>query len=173
MATRLTPKEIEQKAKEILNQHGLYSLPIDPVVLANKFDITVHNAEFVDDSWAASISKRGSSTSIFVEQSDTLPRKRFSVAHELGHYFLHHLPENGEFADKQADMFRERTPSENTSNEDRYREIEANRFAAALLMPAELVRKQWEKKQNVSWMAKTFKVSNEAMGYRLEALHIL
>ena len=172
MATRLTPNEIEHKAKEILTQHGLYSLPIDPVVLANKFDITVHNAEFVDDSWAASISKRGSSTSIFVEQSDALSRKRFSVAHELGHYFLH-LPENGEFADKQADMFRGRSSNRSVSNEERYREVDANRFAAALLMPSELVRKQWEEEPNVSRMAKTFKVSKEAMGYRLEALHIL
>ncbi len=163
--------EIEHRAKEVLSQHGLYSLPIDPVCLANRLGVTVNNAKFADDSWAALIAKRGHTTRIFVEQSDPPYRKRFSIAHELGHHFLH-LLEDGEIIDKRIDMFRERGPASGPMSEDRIREIHANWFAAALLMPAEFVRAEWERNPSMSHMAKAFNVSEEAMGYRVDALDL-
>ena len=163
--------EIEHRAQQVLLQHGLYSLPIDPVHLANKLGVTVNNAKFADDSLAALIAKRGHTTRIFVEQSDPPYRKRFSIAHELGHHFLH-LVEDGEIIDKRTDMFREKEPSGGPISEERLREIQANWFAAALLMPAELVRIEWDKHLSMSDMAKTFNVSEEAMGYRLDTLNL-
>ncbi len=163
--------DIEQMAKDILSQHGLYSLPIDPVELANKLEITVNNAKFADDSWAAMVAKRGESTRIFVEQSDPPYRKRFSIAHELGHHFLH-LLEDGEIVDKRVDMFRERQPLDGPISNERIREIHANWFAAALLMPEELVRTEWTNNPNMAQLARTFNVSEEAMGYRLDSLDL-
>ena len=168
---RIKKMEVEQRAKEILKQHGLYTLPVDPVLLANRLGVTVNNAKFADDSWAALIARRGQNTRVFVEQSDPPYRKRFSIAHELGHHFLH-LMEDGEIVDKRADMFRERSPQREEWSQNRFREIEANWFAAALLMPEEFVRTEWEANPNVSTMAKIFNVSEEAMGYRLDALYI-
>ena len=48
-------------------------------------------------------------------------------------------------------------------------EIQANWFAAALLMPGELVRIEWDKHLS---MAKMFNVSEEAMGYKLDTLNL-
>ena len=106
---RARRSEIEQQAKEVLSQHGLYSLPVDPVRLANRIGVKVNNAKFADDAWAALIARRNRTTRIFVEQSDPPYRKRFSIAHELGHHFLH-LLDDGEIVDKRTDMFREREP---------------------------------------------------------------
>ena len=39
-------EEIERRATEVLKRHGLFSLPVDPVVLANREGIKVHNAKF-------------------------------------------------------------------------------------------------------------------------------
>ena len=161
--------DIERQAKEILTRHGLYSLPIDPVLLANKLGVTVNNAKFADDSLAALLAKRGGSTRIFVEQSDPPYRKRFSIAHELGHHFLH-LLEEGEMVDKKTDMFREKAPQGHFWSKERLQEVQANWFAAALLMPEELVRAEWATSPNVSTMAKIFNVSEEAMGYRVDTL---
>lgn len=161
--------KVEQRAKQILKQHGLYALPVDPVLLANRLGVTVNNAKFADDSWAALISKRGPTTRVFVEQSDPPYRKRFSIAHELGHHFLH-LMEDGEMVDKRADMFRERRPNGENWSPERFMEVEANWFAAELLMPQEFVREEWKANPNVSTMAKIFNVSEEAMGYRIDAL---
>ena len=171
MGMQAIRSKIEQQAKDILRQHGLYSLPIDPVLLANELGVTVNNAKFANDSLAALIAKRGKNAQIFVEQSDPPYRKRFSIAHELGHHFLH-LQEDGEIVDKRADMFRERIPDGEDWSWGRYREIEANLFAAALLMPEELVREEWEVNPDVSTMAKIFNVSEEAMGYRIDALYL-
>ena len=166
---RLNRTDVEDLVKEILVQHGLFSVPVDPVILANKLGVKVNNAKFVDDSWAAMISKRDDAIRIFVEQSDPPYRKRFSIAHELGHHFLH-LPQDGEIVDKRADMFRQRAPAEEAISPERLREIQANWFAAALLMPADLVRREWELNSNLKKLAIQFNVSEEAMGYRLDSL---
>jgi Zn-dependent peptidase ImmA (M78 family) len=164
--------DIEGRAREVLTQHGLYALPIDPVQVANRLGISVNNAKFSDDSWAGLVTKNGSNTRIFVEQSDPPYRKRFSIAHELGHHFLH-LLEDGEIIDKRVDMFREREPSGGLISEQRLKEIQANWFAAALLMPEDLVRAEWQKNPNIRNMARAFNVSEEAMGYRLDAFDLL
>ncbi len=163
--------QIEQRAKDVLVQHGLYSLPIDPVNLANLLGVTVHNAKFADDSWAGLIAKRGQHTQILVEQSDPPYRKRFSIAHELGHHFLH-LLDDGEIVDKRVDMFREKQPTLADWSAQRRREVEANWFAAALLMPEELVRQQWAANPSVMALARAFNVSQEAMGYRVDSLDL-
>jgi Zn-dependent peptidase ImmA (M78 family) len=163
--------EVERQAVDVLRQHGLYSLPIDPVLLANKLGIKVNNAKFADESIASLIAKRGTISRILVEQSDLPYRKRFSIAHELGHHFLH-LHADGEIVSKRADMFRQREPTDEPISADRRREIEANWFAAALLMPAELVRAEWMKKPSITHMAHAFNVSEEAMGYRVDTLDL-
>ena len=171
MATKKPNCEIERETEKVLQRYGLYSLPTDPLLLAHKLGIAVNNAEFNDASLSALIARRGSTTRIFVAQSETPYRKRFSLAHELGHYFLH-LRGDAEIVDKRNYMFRERTPSAGNCNDSRAREVEANRFATALLMPEEFVRAEWEVNPNVSAMAKIFKVSPEAMEYRIDDLDL-
>ena len=166
-----TRSQVEHYAKEILIQHGLYSVPVDPVDLANKLGVTVHNAKFADDSLAGLIAKRGDSTQILVEQSDPPYRKRFSIAHELGHNFLH-LLKDGHIIDRRVDMFREKQPTGVAQSSHRSREVEANWFAAALLMPEELVRLHWVENPSVTVLARIFNVSEEAMGYRVDALDL-
>jgi Zn-dependent peptidase ImmA (M78 family) len=103
---------------------------------------------------------------IFVERNDFLVRRRFSVAHELGHYLLHFLPliANGAFVDEYESVEITEALAPSSSEEDAddlplgqvrisrqaehllslppYEQIEreANEFAAELLMPIEIVR---------------------------------
>ena len=49
-------------------------------------------------------------------------------------------------------------------------EIQANQFAAALLMPADLVRAAFAKCQDLGELARLFNVSEAAMGFRLDRL---
>ena len=68
----------------------------------------------------------------FVRAADPLPRRRFTAAHELGHFVMH-----------RETMGRFRADTDSTLREadddvtDRM-EREANRFAAELLMPADV-----------------------------------
>lgn len=104
---------------------------------------------------------------IFVERSDFLVRRRFSVAHELGHYVLHFLPliASGAFVDEYelveiTEALALSSPEEDADDLPlgqvrisqqteclpplppyEQMEREANEFAAELLMPVEVIRK--------------------------------
>ena len=66
--TWIPRKEIEQKARDILRQHGLKTIPINPVSLANRLGIKVNNAKFSDDSISAMIAKRGENMIVIVSR---------------------------------------------------------------------------------------------------------
>lgn len=165
-------KEIEDEAKKILLAHGLYSIPVDPVVVANKYGIRANNAVFSDEGIAGLTAKRGGELLLLVNQNDHPFRKRFTIAHELAHHFLHLFDEEDEeIVHNKIDLFRFAEPAKGRPfSKRRMMEIEANRFAAALLMPEALVREQWKKTPSIVEMARIFNVSEEAMGYRLDEL---
>ncbi|KQO49437.1 hypothetical protein ASF24_09885 [Methylobacterium sp. Leaf86] len=67
------------------------------------------------------------------------PRRRFTIAHELGHFLMaHHIPDQpGRFLCKSSDL-RRLTAKE--GDQRQRREVEANRFASLMLMPPHLLR---------------------------------
>ena len=158
--------EIENFARQTLKDHNMYNIPVDPVVLANKMGIRVSNAVFSDPALAGMIAKRGDLSSILVKDDDALNRKRFTIAHELGHMLLH-LKNDGEFIDKSDHL---RTTDLNGSHGP---EMEANQFAAALLMDSELIKQFWPAVQSSDSMADIFRVSKEAMEHRLNNLGLV
>ena len=111
------------------------------------------------------------------------PRRRFTLAHEIGHWCLHRNKEKSGFVDS----------SESMSRKDSYwdhMEFEANNFAAQLLMPRDLVLREGKKiicdfksengqdskikKENfIEGMARKFEVSKPAMEYRLKNMGII
>jgi Zn-dependent peptidase ImmA (M78 family) len=71
---------------------------------------------------------------VYANASDPVPRRRFTVAHELGHFILHREIMGGKVSMGDApDAIREVG-----DDESRDMERQANRFAAELLMPAEV-----------------------------------
>jgi hypothetical protein len=83
-------------------------------------------------------------------------RRRFTLAHELGHWICHCLE-----GEQEPVYCRARDLAQDA---DRAREREANVFAAELLMPETLVRAEF--KEGVD-LADRFWVSDEAMAWRL------
>jgi Zn-dependent peptidase ImmA (M78 family) len=160
--------DIENFAQQTLKAHGLNSIPVDPVVLANSIGIIVNHATFSDENISGVVAKRGDEALILVNRNDKPFRKRFTIAHEVGHYLLHFAENDGELVDHELDLYRD---TENDSP-DWVKEVEANQFAAALLMPAEKVKDKWKLCKSVEEMARIFNVSEEAMGYRLATLRL-
>jgi len=162
---RLSREAIEDRTQAILREHGLTSVPIDPVVLAAKTGIRVNNAVFAKEGISGMIAKRGTEVTLLVNQNDHPYRKRFTIAHELGHHFLH-LGEDGEFVDPAANLFR------GDEEGPRPHEWQANQFAAALLMPRDLVAEEIARDRSLTLeeLAARFRVSESAMGIRLDVL---
>lgn len=67
------------------------------------------------------------------------PRRRFTIAHELGHFLMaHHVPDQpGRFLCKSFDLLRVKAKE---GDQRQRREVEANRFATLVLMPPHLLR---------------------------------
>lgn len=108
------------------------------------------------------------------------PRRRFTLAHEIGHFCMHRAA-NQTFIDTKSTMNR------TASFWNRY-ESEANNFAADLLMPNDLIHRVGRKvidayksansvekmpmARFIEEMALVFKVSSTAMEFRLKNLGI-
>jgi hypothetical protein len=109
--------------------------------------------------------------------STPLGRKRFTAAHELGHFLLHRERMGAWIADTAETVVE-------TDGDDDLREMErqANYFAAALLMPEELCRARGDDFRNryqtcprtplAYFLASELLVSPEAMRNRLRELQV-
>jgi len=166
--------EIENRATQILRDHNLFDVPVDPLKLARALGIKVMNAVFSEPNKSGAVAKRGKQYSIFLNTNDPPSRKRFTIAHEIGHRLLHmNTDEDTEFVDNE-DSFRtaEVTDAE-TWDAKRRLEWEANTFAGAILMNEALLREKWQANKDPSYLAWMFQVSATAMVVRLTQLDLL
>lgn len=96
-------------------------------------------------------------------------RQRFSIAHELGHYFMHKdlIGPDGVYDEP---LWRRET-MDRLPPEVQQRESEANRFASAILMPDDALKSYLASrdKSSIYDLAKEFVVSREAMSIRLKS----
>ncbi len=106
------------------------------------------------------------------------PRRRFTIAHELGHWRLHQKPgQEALFCRKAVVSEDDGAPPEQAKQAKPKRkklppiENEANVFAAALLMPRHLMREHYERLKHQEdchrRLCKLFGASQIAMGKRL------
>ena len=137
--------------------------PISVVAIAKKLGIKVYRTRDFDDRISGLIQKDEryggkSGYAIYTNANHPITRRRFTIAHEIGHFVLHHDLIGDGITDDG--LYRSRLRGE--------LESAANRFAANLLMPNELVWKFIEQGvDTVEELAKKFKVSESAMSIRL------
>lgn len=115
------------------------------------FDITVAPLSDLKFNGKGDALTQTRGDAIFIIYNDDKPtvRKRFSVAHEIGHLFLGHLHGNS-----SSDM----------NAEKNFDEIEANAFAAHILIPPAILGRDIKGgNKDVEKLAKKYNVSTDAM----------
>lgn len=149
---------------------------MDLAKLADFLKIQVISFDFKDNMISGAIYKKDEDWKILVNNNDSPRRKRFTVAHEMGHFISYRKGSHSkEYIDNQPDgilkdyaiMLRPAVPVETLPDSVRNAELEANEIAAELLMPQEGVKKMFEEGKNVEEMADLFVVSESAMTMRL------
>ncbi|MCV7013063.1 ImmA/IrrE family metallo-endopeptidase [Mycolicibacterium madagascariense] len=156
----LTNDAIASYAEQVGVKNGIY----EPTGRAN-IDLLLRRlggqlANAIDEE-SSHVRERGAFT-IFVPQLTSARRDRFTIAHELGHYFLHYL-----HAKEQGEK------SFSRGGRDRA-ETEANVFASALLMPAEAFKAAHRAYSGDTWkLAAHFDVSPRAAEVRAQVLELL
>ncbi len=165
---QVSAREAERDARELRDEVALRDpdavlLPIDPVRVAGALGIDVYKARMTRGVSGALRKSRGSDAEIYLNRDDSLNRQRFTCAHELGHYVRRTAAGDldYDFVDRRDELASAGRDPE---------EIYANRFAASLLMPEDLVMEEWRNGLGPVRLALKFGVSEDAMTYRLQNL---
>lgn len=147
---------VEAVAMDVRRAWGLGSGPIDNVVrlLESKGVTIIRPVIRMGDVDAFSTWKLGRPLVVLGSDKDDAARSRFDAAHELGHLVMHHDVIPGSQAIER----------------------QANRFAAAFLMPSEVISRELPKR--MSWpkyfdLKTRWRVSLQALLYRARTLGVL
>lgn len=172
------------KQKKCIDTDAVYTLSISDILeKAHKLNIAtdpldiksvvkdIFNIEIREDKFDKGISgfleRIGGKWCIFINQYESELRKRFTIAHELGHFIKHRdrymisgssIPDLIFFRDNTIDPI----------------EKEANDFAAELLMPKDIFIKKIKSGCNtLDKLSKAFQLSTSAVKYRAYKLGII
>ena len=94
---------------------------------------------------------------IHINQNHPWVKKRFSIAHEIGHMLM-----NTSCSNLEASL-----------NDNASAETEANAFAAELLMPLAILKRDINKVHNIDTLAWNYIVAKEAMGWKIAGSGLL
>ena len=167
-AVRPRYSRIVREASELLARANVSSppVPVEKIAALVGAKITVSNFE---NEISGLLLRRNHSIVIGVASEQSEARQRFTIAHEIGHLLLH----EGEELHVDTN-FRVNLRSSASSKADDVNEIEANAFAAALLMPEEFLKKDVarlrfdvEDSEQIDELATKYAVSGQAMTFRL------
>ena len=146
-------------------QNGQYDIDINEI--CNRLNI-----EVVYNSYPFSGQSAPANRTIYINKDEPEVRKRFTMAHEIGHVVMNH----------SGNPFR--VNNKNTEIINHHYERMANKFAAELLMPRKLIlilmfkyveENDWNPNKLTEfqiemltkWVASDLKVSVEALNYRI------
>lgn len=147
-------------ARELLDSYGIKEPPVPLEELLDQVGIPVVAWKFPPSLSALIVEVDEGDYVIGMNRDHSAKRRRFSVAHEMGHAVLRHKagyyleffdaalgdPPNFRYADER----------------------EANALAAALLMDERWLREDWAGgKRTAAMLARRYEVSEEAMSFRL------
>ena len=107
------------------------------------------------------------------ESLSALRRRRFTIAHEIGHWRLHIPRSRVAIFEAGGDISEDQAEPSGALGRRRH-EAEANAFARELLMPEELLRSQVrETGCNLAMLVERFDVSMSAMKLRVMTLALM
>lgn len=160
--SKLSAAAISSYAEQIADHYGIFSegsaADLGRLVQALGGEVEVSNSPIAQESLTVNGAR---SFTVHLPPFTGSRRDRFTIAHELGHYFLHYLyPQH-----KGMHVF-----SRGGSN---LAEYEANHFASCLLMPTEMYEKAYGELDGDHYaLSKRFDVSPAASRVRAKVLRL-
>ena len=156
----LKKREAKQKAESVLKKHEIVKAPVNPIEIAKKEGLDVSLYEFKEYKQISGFINY-KLNKIYINSLDKfLPRQIFTIAHELGHHFLHRELTEYKYKVSMRDT---------TKNETTIEEVQANIFAANLLVPSKFLHEFYQKRNEYSIysIAIAFGVSKQVIENRL------
>jgi Zn-dependent peptidase ImmA (M78 family) len=175
-------RQVEKKANDLLSREHVDAPPVPVQELAASLGYQVIYRYFDDHDLSGTVIRdRRGTVMIGINTLHAPVRQRFSIAHEIGHAIMHLAEGEDLIVDPPARSFFNR--DERASLGEDSREIEANQFAAALLMPAPFIGAvardilSGSPRSTVGSLTEAlagrFRVSPQAMKFRLVNLGVI
>jgi Zn-dependent peptidase ImmA (M78 family) len=165
----LSVSRTSRAAQDLIRRAGITRPPIPVERLARQLGVEVRREPFEGDL-SGMLFREGDRAIVGVNSSHSRSRQRFTIAHEIGHLELH--DREGIHLDRKFPIVRQRDKRSSLAIDPK--EIEANGFAAELLMPAAMLEDDirdadpfYEDDELTSWLADRYEVSMQAMAIRL------
>lgn len=174
--TNLRKQTVEARANKLLATLAVRGIPVPVDKIAKSLGARVRYSP-LDDELSGFIYIKDGVPIIGVNSLHHPNRQRFTIAHEIGHLQLHpNFITSAVHVDKQfAESVLKRDTSSATGAERL--EVEANQFAAALLMPGGILDELLEEspidiedESSIEEWAMDFVVSKAALQYRIRNL---
>nr|WP_145720703.1 ImmA/IrrE family metallo-endopeptidase [Mesorhizobium tianshanense] len=169
---RADKKTARDTAKALLDRYVVRAAPVPVERIAKSLGVRVEYAP-LDGDLSGLAHVRNGVPIIGVNTLHTPARQRFTLAHELAHIQLHRHELEGTVHVDRGSLRRDALAAAGTDPT----EIEANTFAAELLMPTDLLMAaldghsvDLEDDAAIGSLAKRFRVSEAAIRYRLSSL---
>ena len=167
-------QDVSKRANALLKRFEITQVPVHVEKLANSMGALVRFSP-LGDSLSGMIYIEGNRAIIGVNSYHHQNRQRFTIAHEIAHLELHEqLIVNEVHVDKR---FRVLMRDASSASGSERMEIEANRFAAELLMPSSLLNDMLKKNgfdidddRPLEILARKFRVSKQALEFRIRNL---
>lgn len=144
---------LTEKIRAILRKANIIEPPVPIEKIAELFSIRVMLYPSFPDNVSGTIVDQRGFVVIGVNSNHPKVRQRFTIAHELGHFFA-----GDDLAAQIIDDVFDR-PTD--------KEREANKFAAELLMPRDFLKQDVSRKMDIPQLAKRYNVSEQAISIRL------
>lgn len=163
----------QQRAQELLNRLGIKSVPIPVERIAKALGAQVRFSP-LDEELSGMIFIKDGVPIIGVNSLHHPNRQRFTIAHEIAHLELHkEIISKEVHVDKNFPVLM-RDPKSATGTDDI--EVQANQFAAELLVPKALLDQELAGKpfdiddeRPLEELAKKFRVSKQALEFRIRS----
>lgn len=118
-----------------------YTIAVELVNFPKKISGLIVTCKQLDDEY----------TTIGINENEPWCRRRFTLAHELGHLIFGHACNRAEYGEDKVS----------------HNEAEANNFASELLIPTAFIKSDFKNLPNIPALSKLYRVSAQAMSYKL------
>jgi len=156
-------------ARQYLRKYRVSAPPVAVELILFDEGVWVEKVGYPDETAGESWWEEGVAH-IAVNRTHPRARQRFTLAHEFGHVALRHHEHPQQDLSFLSRRLRE--PEGIAWEPADPMEVEANQFAAELLMPGALFRKDWQRYRSPRRLAARYEVSEEAAAWRMRALGV-
>jgi len=170
-------KALTTELREKYDPEGASFFPFEDIERDHD-DLTITFKPLKDDIFGLILfDEKNDGFLIAINSTKSKRKQYFTLAHEIGHYFLHKeeikKQEKKVIVDKEIEIYGRKMLFFSDSNSNSELEMEANTFVLELLLPEEAVRTIWEILPIIEKSAEVFHVSPSLLSLRLEQFGLI